>query len=164
MPDATVKPRILNPELAAALATLRHGETIFIADAGSGTSPKSFYPLAPDVQVIDVAVATGVPTFEQVVTAIVEVGDIEQAIVTEDMQDASPEQRQWLADLLGDDNIHEMRYIPDYYELRNRAKVLIQTGDCGVHRQAVLVGGYPSPKIPISYYTEGTLDGVGRES
>jgi D-ribose pyranase len=164
MPDATVKLRILNPELAAALATLRHGETIFVADAGSGTSLKSFHPLDPDVQIIDVAVATGIPTFEQVVSAIVAAGDIEQAIVTEDMQGASPVQRRWLAELLGEENVHEMPYIPDYYDLRDRAKVFIQTGDCGVHCQAVLVGGYPSPKIPISYYAEGTLEGVGRES
>lgn len=164
MPKPTVKPRILNAELAAAIATLRHGETIFVADAGSGTSSKSFHPLDPDVQVIDVAVATGVPTFEQVVSAIVEVADIEQAIVTENMKDASPDQRKWLADLLGEENIHEMPYIPDYYDLRNRAKVFIQTGDYGVHRQAVLVGGYPSPKIPFSYYTDGVLNGPAKDS
>jgi len=149
------KTRILNSRLAAVLAELRHGELIFIGDAGSGTAPKALIPLDPAVEVIDLAVATGVPTFEDVVGAIVECGDIEAAIVTEDMKTHSPEQKDWLGGLLGAENIHEMRYIPDYYELRDRCKVFIQTGDYGVHRQAVLIGGYPSANIPIGYYTEG---------
>ena len=34
-----MKRRILNNELAALVAQIRYGEMIFIADAGSGTSP-----------------------------------------------------------------------------------------------------------------------------
>lgn len=156
--------RILHPRLAAVLADLRHGELIFVGDAGSGTAAKALVPLDPGVEIIDVAIATGMPTFEDVVGAIIECGDIEAAIVTEDMKVHSPQQKEWLGEKLGGDNVHEMRYIPDYYQLRDRCKVFVQTGDYGVHRQAVLIGGYPSANIPIGYYTEGqSIAVVGRE-
>ena len=35
------KKRILHERLAAVVASLRHGEMLFIADAGSGTSSKA---------------------------------------------------------------------------------------------------------------------------
>ena len=36
----TEKPRLVHPRLAALVATLRHGEMLYIADAGSGTVPR----------------------------------------------------------------------------------------------------------------------------
>jgi D-ribose pyranase len=54
-----------------------------------------------------------------------------------------------------------MPYIPDYYDLRDRCKLFVQTGDYGVHRQAILIGGYPSPNIPLRFYSdEGILAAV----
>ena len=40
------KKRILHERLAAVVASLRHGEMLFIADAGSGTSSKALYPVS----------------------------------------------------------------------------------------------------------------------
>lgn len=42
-----MKRRILNPRLAALVASVRHGEMIFIADAGSGTCAQALHPLHP---------------------------------------------------------------------------------------------------------------------
>ena len=38
-------------------------ENDFIADAGSGTSPKAIYPLGSSVQYIDLEAVTGSPSF-----------------------------------------------------------------------------------------------------
>ncbi len=80
-----MKRRILNKELAALVAQIRHGEMIFIADAGSGTSPKAIYPLDSSVQYIDLEAVTGSPSFHDIFTTLKECGDFEGAIVTEDM-------------------------------------------------------------------------------
>ena len=42
-----MKRRILNERLAAIVASIRHGEMLFIADSGSGTCSKALYPLDP---------------------------------------------------------------------------------------------------------------------
>ena len=39
--------------------------------------------------------------------------------------------------------------------MRDRCKAVIQTGDYGVHAQAILIAGYPSDDIPMEWLKEG---------
>lgn len=151
-----MKRRLLNPRLAAVCAELRHGEMVYVADAGSGTHAKSLVPLAGDVEVVDVGVVTGVPSVADLLPVLCETGDFEAAIVTEDMARANPEGRALVNALFGEANVHEMRYLPEFYQLRDRVKVFVQTGDYGVHGNVVLVAGYPSPAIPLDWLTSPT--------
>ena len=144
-----MKRRILNERLAAIVASIRHGEMIFVADSGSGTCSQALYPLDPSVEYLDVEVVTGSPTFEDIVRTLVEAGDFEGAIITEDMPDQNPKDYGTLVELFGEKKVRQINYAPEYYDLRNRCKVVVQTGDIGIHAQAVLVAGYPSADIDI---------------
>lgn len=146
-----MKIRILNERLAAILATARHGEMIFVADAGSGSSSKALIPLDPSVEYLDLGVATGVPSFLDVVSAMVEAGDIESIIVADEMPVVNPTYYDALIDLMGEENIHMVQYIPQLYTLRNECKAMIQTGDYGLQGNAILVAGYPSDSIPLEW-------------
>lgn len=150
------KNRLLHERLAAVVSTLRHGEMVYIADAGSGTASASLVPLSHEVEVIDVAVSTGCPTVEDLLKILWEVGDFEAAFVTENMRQANPSARARVEGLTGPEHIHELRYLPEFYDLRNRCKVFIQTGDYGVHSNVILVAGYPSPPIPVEWLTSPT--------
>ncbi|MEE0707902.1 MAG: RbsD/FucU domain-containing protein [Gemmiger sp.] len=150
-----MKKRILNKRLAAIVASIRHGEMLFIADAGSGTSSKALYPLTSDVEYLELAAVTGSPSFQDVVSTLVEVGDFEGAIVTDVMKTLNCKDYSFLLELLGKENIHEMNYIPEYYEMRDRCKAVIQTGDYGIHAQAILIAGYPSDDIPMDWLKNG---------
>lgn len=149
------KVRILNQRLAAAIADLRHGELIFIADAGSGTSAKALRSLSPDVEILDLEVVTGVPTIDDLVPVICDVGDIEACIVTREMRSANPQGFAMLSGLFDPGHIYEVPYIPDYYDLRDRCKLFVQTGDYRVHANVILVGGYPSADIPMDMILNG---------
>lgn len=144
-----MKRRILNERLAGIVASIRHGEMLFIADSGSGTCSKALYPLDESVEYLDVEVVTGSPTFEDIVRTLAEVGDFEGAIITEDMPDQNPKDYGTLCELFGADKVRAINYAPDYYELRDRCRAVIQTGDIGIHAQAVLIAGYPSADIPM---------------
>jgi D-ribose pyranase len=72
------------------------------------------------------------------------------------MARANPAGRALVADLFGEANVHEMRYLPDFYRVRDRVKVFVQTGDYAVHANVVLVAGYPSPVIPLEWLTSPT--------
>ena len=146
-----MKKRILNERLAAIVASIRHGEMLFIADAGSGISEKALYPLSPDVEYLDLEAVTGSPSFQDIVSTIVEVGDFEGAIITDLMPKLNHKDYDFIVNLMGKENIHEIPYIPDYYELRDRCKAVIQTGDYGIHAQAILIAGYPSDDIPMDW-------------
>ena len=154
-----MKKRILNEWLAAIVATIRHGEMLFIADAGSGTSEKALYPLDPSVEYLDLGVVTGSPSFKDVFTTLIECGDFEGAIVTENMLAENQAAYQVVEDSLGKENIHVMHYIPEYYQMRDRCKAVIQTGDYGIHSQAILIAGYPSADIPMQWLQEGLKEG-----
>ncbi len=150
-----MKKRILNERLAAIVASIRHGEMLFIADAGSGTSDKALYPLNSDVEYLDLEAVTGSPSFQDIVGTLVEVGDFEGAIITDVMKDLNPKDYRFIVDLLGKENIHESPYIPQYYEMRDRCKAVVQTGDYSVHAQAILIAGYPSADIPMEWLKNG---------
>ena len=144
-----MKRRILNERLAAIVASIRHGEMIFIADSRSGTCSKALYPLDPSVEYLDVEVVTGSPTFEDIVRTLAEAGDFEGAIVTEDMPDQNPKDYGTLVELFGEEKVRQINYAPEYYQLRDRCRAVVQTGDIGIHAQAVLVAGYPSADIEL---------------
>lgn len=153
-----MKKRILNERLAAIVATLRHGEMLFIADAGSGTSPQALYPLSHNVEYIDLGVVTGSPSFQDVVGTLVEAGDFESAIVTDLMPEVNQKDYSFLKATIGEDNVVSIPYIPDYYRMRDLCKAVVQTGDYGKHAQAILVAGYSTDKIPMEWLKDG-IDG-----
>ncbi|MDO4160825.1 MAG: maltose acetyltransferase domain-containing protein [Prevotellaceae bacterium] len=55
-------------------------------------------------------------------------------------------------------NIRQIPYIPDYYRMRDRCKAVVQTGDYGMHAQAILIAGYSTDKIPMEWLEKGIGD------
>ena len=53
---------VLNPDLAAGLARLGHGHLVLVVDCGM--------PLPPEARTVDVSVVAGVPSFVQVLDAV----------------------------------------------------------------------------------------------
>lgn len=88
---------------------------------------------------------------QNIVDVLVDVGDFEGAIVTEDMLELNQRDYQFLVEKLGEKNVHVMHYIPEYYEMRDRCKAVVQTGDYGVHAQCILIAGYLSADIPMNW-------------
>ena len=130
-----MKKRILNAQLASIVARMRHGEMLFIADAGSGTTKKSLYPLSEDVEYLDLGVVTGSPSFQDVIETLVECGDFEGAIVTENMLQH---------------NLKDYHVVENLFDAKN------------IHAQAILIAGYPSADIPMEWLKNG-LKGESHE-
>lgn len=147
------KRRILNERLAAIVATMRHGEMIFIGDAGSGFCEHALYPLDDSVEYLDLGVVTGSPSTEDVVRTLVEAGDFEAVIVPTGTDITNPEWYGKLVEIFGEDKVNDVNYAPDYYFLRNRCNAMVQTGDYGVGALAILVAGYSSADIDMRIVT-----------
>ena len=140
--------RILSGALAAALATLHHGEMIFLCDGGMVTSATSLHPLPDEVEMIDLAVVTGVPSLAHLLPVICETGDIEKVVVAQEMREANPSDRQLLDDVFGANAVEEIPY-DEMYALRDRAKLVVRTGHWGMHGNVILRGGYVSPDVSL---------------
>lgn len=144
-----MKRRILNERLAAVVATMRHGELLYVSDSGCGTHKNALYELDPGVEYIDLEAVTGSPSVEDVVRTLEEAGDFEAAIVPEDMEDDSPNYYKMLIELFGENHVHKINSAPEMYELRNRCKAFVQTGDIGVNANVILVAGYPGGALEL---------------
>lgn len=143
------KRRILNADLARVVAQLRHGEMLYIADAGSAYSDKAIYPLDPSVEHIDLGSVTGSPSTIDVVKTLAQAGDFEGAIAYGGTEAIYPELYDCLVECFGKDKIREVNYCPEYYWLRNRCNAVVQTGDYTPGANVVLIGGYPSADIDL---------------
>ena len=143
------KRRILNADLARIVATLKHGEMIYIADAGSAYSDKAIYPLDPSVEYLDLGAVTGSPTTIDIVKTLYEAGDFEGAVAYYGTEMVNPDLYNCLVECFGKEKIREIPYCPEYYWLRDRCNAVIQTGDYSQGANVILIGGYPSADIDL---------------
>ena len=143
------KTRILNSELAGLLGGLRHGDLVYIGDAGNGTNENWLYPLDPKVRVMDLSICTNVPRFKDVVRGLCETGEYESVIVGDQMRYVNPEDFQVLVDIFGEDHIYEINVAPDMYEIRDKCSAVLQTGDYGKLAMCILVVGFGDVDLPF---------------
>jgi D-ribose pyranase len=76
------KTALLHGELSHLIATLGHGDALVIADAG--------LPVPPGTRCIDLALTRGVPSFEQVLAAVLSEMQVERAVHATELLDAQP--------------------------------------------------------------------------
>jgi D-ribose pyranase len=119
------KTGVLNRELAALIASLGHGDSIVIGDAG--------LPVPNGVQCIDLAVTHGVPRFADVLAAVLSEMVVETAVAADE---AKPEVRQIWAKLAPTYTSHE-----DFKALSANAKAVIRTGETTPYCNILLRSG-----------------------
>ena len=69
---------ILHAQLAGLIAGLGHKDTYLIGDAGM--------PIPPGVEIVDLALTAGVPTFEQVLAAVLDEAAVEGYTLAEEIK------------------------------------------------------------------------------
>lgn len=83
-----LKSGIINAQLAAALATLRHKDRFVISDSG--------LPVPQGIEVVDLALCYGVPRFKQVLDALAPRLVLEEGLMAKEAQGTIAEQ--WVTD------------------------------------------------------------------
>ena len=123
---------ILNQPISSVIAGLGHTDTLVIADAG--------LPIPPETQRIDLALTEGIPTFLDTVRAVLTEMHVEQAIVAEEMLDASPQVYKALKELLGDVPIETVTHLV-FKERTRSARAVVRTGEFSPYANAILTAG-----------------------
>jgi D-ribose pyranase len=123
---------IINPGLAAALARLRHTDTVVVADAG--------LPVPDGPLLVDVAVVYGLPRFADVLAAVVGELVVDAVIAANEVVDGNPAMWRLLS---------AMRPRPDlvaHEELKRRVAdslLVIRTGENTPYANVILRCGVP---------------------
>jgi D-ribose pyranase len=123
---------ILNQSVSSVVAGLGHMDTLVIADAG--------LPIPPETRRIDLALTKGIPSFLDTLRVVLTEMEVEQAIVAEEMIDASPQVYEAIKDLLGDIPIELVTHFMFKEETRS-ARAVIRTGEFTPYANIILVAG-----------------------
>lgn len=129
---------ILNPALAAAVASAGHFDELVIADCG--------LPLPPGPKVIDLSVVRGVPSFEVVLGLLMKEMKVDRIIIAEEIvKQNAPVYDLIQAMTKSDDpkNAVEVEKVShDNFKTRcQRAKWIVRTGENTPYANAILVAG-----------------------
>jgi D-ribose pyranase len=126
------KQGILNSELSALISRLGHTDRIVICDAG--------LPIPEFVPRIDLAVLRGLPSFFDVLQAVLIEMQVERVIYAEEWQRVNPQAvRRLEAELPGAERdivSHEM-----FKQLTREARAVIRTGECTPYANVILQAG-----------------------
>jgi D-ribose pyranase len=126
------KTGVLNQPISSVIAGLGHMDTLVIADAG--------LPIPPETQRIDLALTEGIPSFLDTLRVVLMEMQVEQAIVAEEMLDASPQVYEAIKEMLGDVPIETVTHLI-FKEQTRSARAVIRTGEFTPYANVILVAG-----------------------
>lgn len=123
---------ITNARLAYSLARLGHTDQLVVCDAG--------LPIPSGPEVVDLAFRFGVPSFEVVLSGLLEELVIEGATAAEEVRDRNPRMHELL-----DASLQDLELVP-HEELKratSAARLVVRTGEATPFSNVVLRCGVP---------------------
>lgn len=126
------KTPLLHAELSGLIASLGHGDLIVIADAG--------LPVPAGTRCIDLALTRGVPSFAQVLGAVLSEMQVERAAVAQEAADRNPA----VLALLGEQLAGVPLASEDHEAFKRRsalARAIVRTGECTPYANVALYAG-----------------------
>ena len=126
------KTGILNAQLMQYVAGLGHTDLFLIGDAGM--------PIPKGVPIVDLVLVGGVPTFEQVLKAVLAESKMEACYLTDQTKTANPRVYKLIQDSLPGVSCKEMPHT-ELKELTKSCKFAIRTGEFTPFSNVVLQAG-----------------------
>lgn len=122
---------MLNSSIAKVLSDLGHTDYIVIGDAG--------LPVPEGVPKIDLALTAGTPSFQMVVSAILDDMVVEKIIAAEEIVGNNKTQHEFIEQLTEE----KVEYVSHeaFKELTKRAKAIIRTGEITPYSNCILQSG-----------------------
>lgn len=123
---------IINAQLSGLIAGLGHKDTFMIADGGM--------PIPKGVTIVDLALCGGVPTFQQVMDAVLEETEVEFYTLAEEITENNPKLLSYIREKLpGVDS--EMVSHVQLKEMSKDLKFAIRTGEFTPYPNMILRAG-----------------------
>lgn len=126
------KTGILNAELIKEIAALGHMDLFLIGDAGM--------PVPQGIKIIDLVLCQGIPTFEQVLNAVLKETEVEYYILADEICTCNQRLYTYIKEAMADTE-YEMMPHRQLKELTAKCKFAIRTGECSPYPNLVLRAG-----------------------
>ena len=123
---------ILNAQLSYLLAALGHKDLFMIGDAGM--------PIPEGVEVVDLVLTAGVPTFKQVLDAVLDEVQVEGYYLAHEIKEFNPELEEYIKAGLPE---AEVEYMPheDLKKFSGKFRFAIRTGEFSPYPNVILRAG-----------------------
>ena len=123
---------ILNAQLSYLLAALGHKDLFMIGDAGM--------PIPEGVEVVDLVLTAGVPTFKQVLDAVLDEVQVEGYYLAHEIKEFNPELEEYIKAGLPE---AEVEYMPheDLKKCSGKCRFAIRTGEFSPYPNVILRAG-----------------------
>ncbi len=121
-----------NIEISRAIAAIGHTQSIAIGDLG--------LPIPPGVPCIDLSLVRGVPTFKQVVDAVLSEMCVESFIVADELADTPDDCTAYLKEVTLNAQMMTMPHA-DFKKESEKCSCIIRTGECTPYYNVILVSG-----------------------
>ena len=123
---------ILNAQLSYLLAALGHKDLFMIGDAGM--------PIPEGVEVVDLVLTAGVPTFKQVLDAVLDEVQVEGYYLAHENKEFNPELEEYIKAGLPE---AEVEYMPheDLKKFSGKCRFAIRTGEFSPYPNVILRAG-----------------------
>ncbi|HZW26627.1 MAG TPA: D-ribose pyranase [Gallionella sp.] len=126
------KTPLLHAELSRLVASLGHGDAVVVADAGM--------PVLPRTPVIDLALTRGVPSFAQVLDALLSEMQVERAEHATEMLAHSPQLVAVLRQALPGVPLATLDHA-SFKRRCGRARAVVRSGECTPYANVMLFAG-----------------------
>ncbi|MDO4308491.1 MAG: D-ribose pyranase [Eubacteriales bacterium] len=127
---------IINAQLAGLIAGLGHKDTFMIGDGGM--------PIPKGIEIVDLALCGGVPTFRQVMDAVLDETEVEHYTIAEEIVEKNPELLSYIRESLPNAE-SEMISHTDLKEMSKTIKFAIRTGEFTPYPNIILRAGVAFP-------------------
>lgn len=136
MEENMKKTGILNVQLAGYIAGLGHKDTFLIGDAGM--------PIPKGIPIVDLALCGGVPTFKQVLTAILGETEVEYYYLADEIMEKNPRLLQFIQESMAEVANEMMPHI-EFKEFTKTVKFAIRTGEFTPYPNIIMRAGVAFP-------------------
>lgn len=130
------KQGIINKQLAGLIAGLGHKDTFMIADGGM--------PIPKGIEIVDLALCGGVPTFKQVIDAVLDETEVEAYTIAEEIIVKNPELLGYIREKLPKIEETMIPHIT-FKEETKQIKFAIRTGEFTPYPNIILRAGVAFP-------------------
>ena len=123
------KTRLINGEISDVVAHMGHTDMLCIADAG--------LPIPGDVRRIDLALVRGVPSFKEVIEAVMSELEVEEITIAEEMEENNPELYGYLMKRFEGKRVN--RVMHEQLKLMESAcRAVVRSGECTSYANVIL--------------------------
>ena len=123
---------ILNAQLSYLLAALGHKDLFMIGDAGM--------PIPEGVEVVDLVLTAGVPTFKQVLDAVLDEVQVEGYYLAHEIKEFNPELEEYIKAGLPEAEVEYMQH-EDLKKFSGKCRFAIRTGEFSPYPNVILRAG-----------------------